>query len=107
MTHGTRATYQRDACRCLPCKAANASYQATLRRLKLRGQQPLGSLISTAHVQALVDGMLIEHFTFAEIARRIGLRCQRFRLQTDRVTVRRYLQLRRVYRQAMQDHGST
>ena len=77
-----------------------------MRRLKLKGLRPLGSLVSTAHVQALVDGMLIEHFTFAEIARRIGLKCQRFRLHTDRVTLKKYLQVRRLYRQAMGEHAA-
>jgi hypothetical protein len=43
-------------------------------------------------------GMLVERFTFVETARRIGLRCQQFRLHGDRVTLRKYLQIRQLYR---------
>lgn len=101
MTHGTRQTYQYGPCRCVPCRAANAAYQQALYQLRAKGQRPFGSLIDTEQVQRLVDGMLIEHFTFTEIARRIGLKCQRFRLYSDKVTIRKYLQVRRLYQQTM------
>lgn len=96
--HGTRACYQRAGCHCTPCRAAEAAYRAALRRLQATGKRPLGSLMDAATVRALVKGMRIEKFTFAEIARRLGVKCQRFQLQ-DRVTIRRYLAVRRVYRQ--------
>jgi chorismate-pyruvate lyase len=103
VTHGTRATYKRFHCRCLPCKAAEAAYRQALRRLQAQGTRPLGSLIDAATTRQLVKGMRIEGFTFAEIARRLGVKCQRFRLYTDQVTQRKYLQVRRLYRQQVAD----
>lgn len=97
LTHGHRTTYQ-DGCRCVPCKAANAQYQRALYALRQQGKAPMGSFVDAGTVRKLVKGMLIEGFTFAEIARRLGVKCERFRVCTDKVTVRKFLQVRRLYR---------
>ncbi len=62
--------------------------------------------MDAATTKALVRGMLIEHFTFAEIARRLGVRCERVTLHTDKVTIRRYLAVRRLARRSLSDGGA-
>jgi len=106
MTHGTRATYQRFACRCTPCRAAEAAYRHALRLQHVKGQLPMGSRIDAAQVKQMVRGMLIEGFTFAEMARRLGLKGQRLRLHTDKVTLRNYLRIRRLYRRTVSETGN-
>lgn len=99
LAHGTRACYRRRGCGCLPCRAAEAQYRAALRKRHVHGKRPLGSLIDAGTTRRLVRGMRIEGFTFLEMARRLGLRYDCFRLHRDRVTIRKYLEVRRLYRQ--------
>lgn len=57
--------------------------------------------MDAATTRALVRGMLIEGFTFAELARRLGITCERFQVHSDQVTVRTYLAVRALYRRVM------
>lgn len=102
--HGTRQTYQA-GCHCCPCRAANAAYIAQLRRQHATGHTPLGAHVSGVEVRRRIQQLLIERFTRAEIARRLGLKRGRLELHTDRVTLRNVLKVRRLYRLAMGGEG--
>lgn len=56
-THGTRACYVLDRCRCLPCSAANAKAENERTRLKLYGRYDkyVDADPVRAHVRALMD----------------------------------------------------
>lgn len=97
MTHGTRRAYQR-GCDCLPCKAANASYMAQVRRQHAKGQTPLGAHVSAVETRQLINRMLLERFTRGQIARLLGLKRPRLELHTDVITFRNALKVRRLYR---------
>lgn len=101
--HGSRTTYQRHACRCLPCKAANAAYGKAYYRSKAQGKQPLGALVDAKITWKQIKALRIEGFSYAEIARRLGLRWPVLQLHTDQVTLRNYLKIRRLYRQIHDD----
>lgn len=100
LTHGTRRTYQ-GGCACLPCRAANAAYQSALRHARVRGQQPLGGLVDARVLWKQIESLRVEHFTYTEIARRLGLPCLRIQFDTDRVTRKNLWKVRRLYRQIM------
>lgn len=100
MTHGTRQTY-RTGCHCTPCRAANAAYIAHLRQLHAVGRKPLGALLSGAEAQRYIKALRIERFSRAEIARRLGLKSPKLRLDTPRLRYRSVLRLRRLYRENM------
>lgn len=104
MIHGTRKQYQA-GCRCCPCKAAEARYRASLRLIHARGRIPLGAHVSAAETWRLIEKLLIERFTRAEIARQLGLKRGRLELHTDVVTFRNQLSVRRFYRQRVLGEG--
>jgi hypothetical protein len=94
MTHGTRASYQATGCGCLPCRAANAAYQAQYRRFAAVGRRPLRSLVKATLLRRLLSQLTIEGYTEAQIARRLGLHDPRLTRETAQVTLRKVLQLR-------------
>lgn len=87
--------------RCFPCRLAAATYRARLRKRHATGIPPLGRRVDGAATRTLVKRLLIEGFTYAELARRLGLR--RFRLSTTTVTHRKALQVRRLARLTLVD----
>lgn len=95
-SHGTRARYRKE-CRCCQCRAAEAAYRAALRLLRMHGKTPLGSHVSAIEAQRRIKQLLIERFTKAEIARRLGLKQGRLKVH-DRMTLRKLLKLRRLQR---------
>lgn len=101
MTHGTRRCYQA-GCRLLLCKAAEAQYRAALRRLRAHGKTPLGAYVSGKEAQRRIAQLLIERFTKAEIARRLGLKTTKLQLHTEVITVRNLLKVRRLYRLSLE-----
>jgi hypothetical protein len=54
MEHGTRTAYQRDHCRCLPCRAANTAYQARYRGKVARGEPLPRAIVSARPALALL-----------------------------------------------------
>lgn len=58
-------------------------------------------LIDATALHKIVKALLIEDFTYAELARRLHLKCERFRLHTDQVTIGRYRRVRRLYQRLM------
>lgn len=96
--HGSRTTYQRHACRCLLCKAANAAYGKAYYRLKAQGKQPLGALVDAKITWKQIKALRIEGFSYAEIARRLGLRWPVLQLHHDKITIRNWLKIRRLAR---------
>jgi glycine/D-amino acid oxidase-like deaminating enzyme len=102
MTHGQRATYQH-GCRCLLCRAAEATYRRQLRRLKAHGKQPLGALISAAEARRRIRQLQAEHVTKAAIARLLGHAHPILQLDRPAVTVRTHLRLRRIARLLLHD----
>jgi hypothetical protein len=98
-THGTRASY-RSGCRCTPCRAAEASYQRTLRREKARGQVHEGALVPAARTLREVRHLISEALTKASIAKALGLKRPRLELHTGRgakVTVRTARRIHALY----------
>lgn len=98
--HGSRATYQ-GGCRCTPCHVANAAYQATYRAQAAHGVPPLGAHISAADAHRKIARLLLERFTKAELARRLGLVTPALQLSPTVITVRNHLKVRRLFRLAM------
>lgn len=68
-TCGTRAQYQQ-GCRCLPCRAAEATYRAELRRKRVRGLPVLGAYISASEAWARIRVLKQERFTNRQITGR-------------------------------------
>lgn len=100
--HGTRQCYQSQHCRCVSCTAANTLYSRTLRRLHAYGHPPLGVRIPSTESARQVRYLLSEGFCQADIARALGLRGARLRVQTGPgqwMTRRNALKIQRLYRQ--------
>lgn len=103
MTHGLRSTYQHDACRCPLCRAANALYQARVRRSHASGRPPLGSYISAKEAWRTIAALKREHFTQHVIAQLLGQQSRCLQLQPDVITVRNALKIRRLARLKLTD----
>lgn len=100
--HGTRARY-RAGCRCLPCRAANAAYDAWLYQQHKIGKRPLGAAVPARRAWEQARRLLIEGFTPGELARLLGtVRVLRFSRQgRGRITLRTALKVQRIYRAFM------
>lgn len=72
LEHAKRATYQA-GCRCLPCRTANADYQARYRRRLAEGKPMLGSVISGHSTAQRVRSLLGEGYGGRSLARLLGL----------------------------------
>lgn len=105
-SHGSRGAYQ-DGCRCVPCRAAEARYRSKLRATHRRGLKPLGSVISAKEAQRKVKALLIERFTRAEIARRLGLKSAKLRLHPDAITVAKAVRINRLHAAVMAEGPDT
>ena len=66
--HGTRRRYKL-GCRCLPCRAANATYVAAW----ARGEHRAHARVSAAPAKRRIQQMQIEGFTLAQIAADLGV----------------------------------
>jgi hypothetical protein len=100
LPHGRRSKYQA-GCRCPLCGRAEAAYRAALRRQHLEGKRPLGTLVSAKQLHKHIKSLRVEGFSLAEIARRLGLPCQRLNLDNDRTRLERFLEIRALYRKIM------
>lgn len=97
--HGTRAAY-RAGCSCVPCRAAEAAYRASIRQQHRQGRPPLGARISAVEARRLIRSLKAEHFTERQIAQEAcGERYRNPLLQRPAaLTVRRLLQIKRYAR---------
>lgn len=102
MTHGTRKAY-RHGCRCLPCKAANATYWSAWYRDRRQGVRRLGSRVPADHAWTLIRRLLPEYGTKAALAAELGYQTRTLQLQRTAVLLRNVLKLRRLHRQAVTD----
>lgn len=93
--HGHRTTYQY-GCRCTPCRAANASYEAEYRLRKARHEPILGATINASETWRQLRLLTTEYETEAALSRRLGLRSGRLRYG-QRVTVRTARRVQRLY----------
>lgn len=101
--HGTRRTYQHDACRCSDCRAANARYIADVRRQHASGRPPLGSKMPAKEAWQKIRDLKRERFSAHLIAQLLGLKSRCPRLHPDVITVRNYLKVRRIHRLRLSD----
>jgi hypothetical protein len=70
--HGQRRTYQA-GCRCLTCKAANASYIQTLRTETAKGRIPVGRLVNAKEAGQHIRALLVERYTRRQVLVASGL----------------------------------
>lgn len=70
--HGRRSTYL-DGCRCLPCRSANASYQAHRRERLARGKPLPGVVIQGHYTAQLVRSLLAEGFSASRVGHLLGM----------------------------------
>lgn len=99
--HATRATYIA-GCRCFACRVANAHYIARYRLRQRAGAVLLGAKIDSARARRLLDQLRREQVTNTAIAHALGLRSPELEIY-DRITVRRFLQIKRVHRRYMSE----
>lgn len=96
MTHGTRATYQATGCRCTPCRAANAAYEAAYRDRKRRGLPMLGSVVSAVETWRQLRLLTTEYESKRALSERLGCRNQHLQYSA-RVTRRTAARVYRLY----------
>jgi len=92
--HGTRACYKH-GCHCLLCRAANAQYIAEYRKDRAHGRRRLCSLISAKEARKRVRQLQAEGVL---VAQQLGLKHPSVRLQTDRVTWKKWLKIKALWR---------
>lgn len=100
VTHGTRQCY-RSGCRLPVCRAANADYWRAWWQDKQAGRQRLQARISPIEARKRVKQLQVEGMCGVEIVRRLGLKYHALVLHPDAITVRKALQIRRLYRLTM------
>lgn len=103
--HGTRARYRR-GCFCTPCRAANATYQAELRKDHAKGVLRLGMHISAKETWQRIRQLRPEFLTDTALALRLGYQAPADRrhvaclkLHRNVITVRNMLRVRLLHRQ--------
>lgn len=67
LTHGTRAYYQTHHCRCLRCRAAEATYRQQLRTRKAKKLPILGHYISASEAWARIRTLKSEKLAHRQI----------------------------------------
>lgn len=100
MTHGTRQAYKA-GCRCMPCRAAEASYRAHLRARHAAGKPILGARVSAAETWKRIRQLRPELGSNDAIAAALGLRKPSLSLHTGpdaMTTVRTLLRIKRLHR---------
>lgn len=96
--HATRYTYQK-GCRCLPCRASNANYQARLRQIHREERRPLGAYQTAQDAARLVRSLLLERYTKRALATKAGLERHTLKLKpSQRVRLSTVLRVRHAYR---------
>lgn len=95
-SHGTRTRYQR-GCRCLPCRSANATYEAEYRDRKRRGLPLPGALVRAVDTWRYIRVLRREYDTESSLAHRLGYADRH--IQIGRVLIRHETaaKIRRIY----------
>ncbi len=101
--HGTRASYQYDGCRCVDCRASEATYRRALRALHRQGTRPLGTVVSPVEARRRVRQLQAEHVTAPQIAAQLGLKHHSPRLHPDGITLRKLITIRLLQRRILRD----
>lgn len=97
MEHGTRACYQHSRCRCLPCRLANATYQATYRLSTVRGE-PRNSVVSSRPALSLLNAFRREWLSQYRLSRELGRHDDSLRVKRSGITRRKLAQIERLAR---------
>jgi hypothetical protein len=97
LIHGLRRSYKR-GCRCLRCRAAEATYRADLRRQEAQGRIPMGRRVPGQAVDRHLRSLVSEDFTRQDIARRARLHRTTLWRQHGHVTLRTYLRVSALWR---------
>lgn len=97
LIHGLRKSYKR-GCRCLRCRAANASYEAERQAALAQGKVPLGRRVPGQAVDRHLRSLMSEGFTRVELARRVHLHPTTLWGHHRSVTVRTYLRVAALWR---------
>jgi hypothetical protein len=71
--HGTRLAYILDRCRCLPCAAANSTYELRRTRLKAYGRGTPSGWVDAAPVRAHVEQLCATGMGYKTVARAAGV----------------------------------
>lgn len=95
--HGLRRSYKR-GCRCVRCRAANASYLAEYRLARAQGKVPLGRRVPGQAVDRHLRSLMSERFTRVELARRARLHRTTLWRHHRSVTVRTFLRVSALWR---------
>jgi hypothetical protein len=100
MIHGSRSTYQLHACRCTPCRAANARYIADLRDRHRRGLPILGSMVNSWRMRQMLQRLVQqEGYTKPELEQALGWQGNYAKFYAARrVTLRIAVRVRKYYR---------
>lgn len=102
LEHGTRTTYQRQHCRCTPCKAAEAAYRSNLRLRKAKGQPILGALVSAVEARRRVRQLKLEEYPIARVERMGGWSPRTLQLdRQEQIRLSTLVRIRRVASFAM------
>lgn len=96
--HGTRARYQRDDCRCLPCRLANATYQARYRLTIARGEPLPGAIVSVRPALRLLTAFRREWLSQYRLSRELGRHDDSLRLKRSGITRAKLAKLERLAR---------
>lgn len=99
--HATRRTYAA-GCACLPCRAANARYQALRRHRVASGSRILGARISAQATRIWLARLRREGFTWTRLAHELGLHTPQVRVHPQ-ITVRKALQIQRLAEQYLRE----
>ena len=98
MTHGTRSGYQSAGCHCTPCRAAEARYRAALRLAHAKGQVRLGVLVPAEAAYRPLRALRLEQYSWADLARRLGLRSGRLHRHAGSVRLGTRLRIAALHR---------
>ena len=96
--HGTRACYQQSGCRCTPCRAANAAYEAQRAADKAAGKIRLGMIVNGAEAMKRIKQLKAEKISGRALNRLHGLKNHAFVLHDGGITLRKLYRIRRTYR---------
>lgn len=97
--HGERRSYQL-GCRCVQCRAANASYQQRRYADRKAGRAALGSHVPSARLHIMMKVLRIEQLSNGEVAAILGWGRNYSKFyHRSRVALRTVLKVQRLYRE--------
>lgn len=100
--HGDRRGYW-NGCRCTPCRAANAAYQATYQHRRRHGFPILGALVNAVETWRQLRLLTKEYDTEAALAERLGIRSGRLRYGRRTIRLSTARRIRQQYQRDILD----